>query len=186
MELLTFRCRLLLLTAACGAGVAACGDQRQTLSAETVAGCYALVRRDGGTYPLGLQMPDTLQLSATMRPGPDGEPHPKFPLALEVIAQGPRAGRDSLRLDASHVVPWPPPWPGYYSMTGWRFAALDSVAIILHANMNNSWELQLRVAGDSLFGSAAEYSDVVEGHPTIPIAGHRIVCSATAAQRAAI
>lgn len=186
MDRLKRRSRVTLLIAACGAATLGCGGQPLPPSAETIAGCYAFVRRDGGREALGLQLPDTLRLSSTVRRTPDDQPHPRFSLELEVVAQRPGGGRDSLRLDAGHVVPGPPGWQEYYSMKGWRFSEPDSVGIILHANMSNSWELTLRAVGDSLIGSAIEYSDVVDGHPRIPVAGHRTKCADAQAQRAAI
>ena len=168
-----------------GAACVGCGAPPPP-SAATVAGCYALVRQDGQARPLGFELPDTLYLSASAHLNPDGRPHPRLPLVLEVVARRPNAGRDSLRLDATHVVPWPPAWQGYYAMTVWRFQAPDSVQLILHANMSTSWDVQLRVQGDSLIGIAEEYSDVIEGHPRIPVAARRAACPDTGVRRAAI
>jgi hypothetical protein len=105
---------------------------------------------------------------------------------LEVLALRPSAGRDSLRLDATHVVPWPPAWQRYFVSTAWRFHAPDSVQAILHANMSTSWNIQLRASGDSLVGIAEEYSDVIRGHPRIPVVAHRTKCPNAASRRAAI
>jgi hypothetical protein len=155
-------------------------------SAATLAGCYALERRDGRQRPLGLDLPDTLLLSPIVNRNPDGEPNPQYPLKLEVLALRPDAGRDSLRLDATHVVPWPPAWQTYFTVTAWRFRAPDSVQATLGGAMITSWDIQMRALGDSLAGIAQEYSDVVGGHPRIPVIARRTKCPKVDSRRRAI
>jgi hypothetical protein len=149
-------------------------------SVHAVAGCWAFERRDHGSRPLGAEMPDTLELSTEIKLNPDGQPYPRFPQRVVIHSRNPDTGRDTLRLDSTHAVPWPVDWPNHYALTVWRFAAPDSISIMLHANMDASWMIQLRPLGprlDSLAGYAEYYSDVVLPQPRrIPLVARRTAC----------
>lgn len=171
---------LATLAAAVASSLAAC--RSEPLSVRTLAGCWAFERRDGDVRPLGAEMPDTLELSATQKLNPDGRPYPGFPQRVVIRSRNPEAGGDTLQLDSVHAVPWPVDWPNHYALTVWRFAPPDSVGVMLHANMDASWMLLLHPSGrrsgaDSLVGYAEYYSDVIVEHPRrIPLVARPTPC----------
>ena len=161
--------------------VLGCVGPARPLTAAKIAGCYTFERRDSVAEPLGFELPDTVRLDSLPNRTPDGRLNAIAPLRLELISRRPDEGRDTLRLDARHVVPWPPAWQRYYTLLGWRFTAPDSVTVVYHANMSDSWRLGLRARADSLIGVAVMYSDVVTATPKqIALAGRRIACGAGA------
>lgn len=58
----------------------------------------------------------------------------------------------------------------------WRFAAPDSITVLLHANMALSWQLSLRARGDSLVGVAHRYSDYGGDSAAVPVVARRATC----------
>ena len=167
---------VILLPVASMALSLSCDRPWQPPEAIGLAGCYAFSRRDGNETPLGEEMPDTLLLRTDTLRAPNGLPSPDSSLAVTVVARHPREGLDSMRLDSLTVSPWPPAWQQYYSRTSWRLIGPDSLSILLHANMSLSWSIALRVTGDSLTGVAERYSDVLSGHPKVPVVAHRATC----------
>lgn len=154
----------------------------EPVRAGQLAGCLAFERLDGRATPLGAEMPETVRMDSARKLHPDGRRNGFYPFRLAVVSRRVGAGRDSLRLDATHVVPWPPDWDRYYTMTAWRFAPPDSVTLVFHANMSKSWQYRLRSRGlhrDTLVGRAVMYSDVVsDTEHQVPIMGRRTSCPA--------
>lgn len=148
-----------------------------TAGPDKLVGCWAFERRTGPFGTLGADMPDTIRLDAAINRNPDGQPHPDFPLKLEILSVRARAKPDSVRLSENLYAPWPPEWRGYYAQTAWRFVKPDSLYLNFHANMSDSWNVRLVARGDMLLGEAELYSDVASPTPvTLAIRGTRTPC----------
>lgn len=165
--------RVVVASLAC---LAACRAPDIAISAQSVAGCWTVARRDGLSEPL-TRMPDQLVLDTLPNLDPDGRPHPYYPLRLGV-GRRPGAWSRRGRPDLATRGNLPLAWSAYYALMAWRFRAPDSVTVALHANMSLSWHVDLRPHGDSLLGEAHAYSDYDGDARTIPVVAHRAACPA--------
>jgi hypothetical protein len=173
--------RVAKLAVLCTSMLTGCGAPpiREATLAST-AGCYALVRSDSPAVSVGAMMPDTVFLDSTTKRNPDGRPDPSYPHMLRPVSHLRRAWQDSLRLDSVTSVSWPPDWDESFVVMAWRFSPPDSVAGVLHRNMDASWRLRFRIVADSLVGGA-EYYDDTDRTYTVPLVGRRVLCRRRAA-----
>jgi hypothetical protein len=154
---------------------AGCVDEsRETITPESLVGCYALARRDSPSVSVRNWMPDTLMLNTT------APRYPKFgsdsfPYVLRSRSHRPDAGRDTLQVDSGAAVPYPPDWERTFVVKVWRLAPDNEVFAVLYQNMGASWDYRFRIRGDSMVGTAKYYDD---GPITfdIPLVARRVKC----------
>jgi len=156
--------------------LAACGSAPgRSATLQGTSGCYALARRDSPSVSLRLLMPETIELDTATHRNPDGRPYPRYPHVLHPLGERPGTDQDALQLDSAAAPPMPSAWERAYVLKVWRFTPPDSVAALLHQNMDASWELRFRAIGDSLTGTATYYDDGPDTF-TLPLVAHRVDC----------
>jgi hypothetical protein len=147
------------------------------------AGCYAFARADGRPEPLGRAMPDTLHFDTSpsgglRRRSGRGYPDKSFPWPGDVLSRRPDALAKPVA--TNYDTTWlRPPWTWEYRYLAWRLVRPDSFVVVLSPSRpwGAGWELQLRVAGDSLVGRAEPRSDVrFDPRGTVKIVGRRTPC----------